>query len=70
MANPIDVQAYLSGMSYPATKQDLISKANENSAPSDVTDALDGLPDNTYTTPAEVQSALSGSSEEGNESEA
>ncbi|MDB5188931.1 MAG: hypothetical protein JWM92_529 [Candidatus Nomurabacteria bacterium] len=57
MANPIEIQSYLKGVAYPATKQELLDKAEENGASGEVTEALNALPDTTYNTPAEVQSA-------------
>lgn len=59
MINPIEIQTYLKGVSYPASRQQLIDKANENNATSEVMDALNALPDSEYQTPTEVQAALS-----------
>lgn len=50
----VDVQKYLSGVDYPATKQDLLDSAGDNDAPQEVIDALNGIAEKEYASPAEV----------------
>ena len=56
--NPIELQKHLKGVSYPASKQDLVSTAQGNDAPSDVVDALQGMDDSEYSGPDQVMAAL------------
>ncbi|MBA2530469.1 MAG: DUF2795 domain-containing protein [Euzebyales bacterium] len=46
--NPIEVQKALKGVSYPAIKGDLVSAAQGNGAASDISGALESLPDKEY----------------------
>lgn len=57
-ANPIDVQQYLEGVSYPASKQDLLDGASRNAAPDEVMTALENIADGEYQSPAEVSAAI------------
>jgi len=57
--NPIQVQKFLGGIDYPATKETLISKAKESGADSNVLDALQNIPDKEYDSPTAVSSAVS-----------
>lgn len=50
----IQVQKYLSGMSYPASKEDLIEHAKKNGAPKELLDELKELPDQEYDGPNRV----------------
>jgi Protein of unknown function (DUF2795) len=63
MANPspIDIQKALGGVDYPASAADLAKKAEDSGADNSVIEALRGLPDRQYETPAEVNKALGGS---------
>jgi hypothetical protein len=56
--NPIEVQKHLKGMSYPASREDLASTADQNGAPNDLVERLRSLPDQEYTGPDDVQEAL------------
>ena len=57
--NPIQIQKYLKGVDYPATKEDLINRAEEEGADDDILSMLDGLPDDEeFETPAAVSKAL------------
>lgn len=69
MVNPIELQKYLKGVDYPASKQELLDKAGENGAGADVTDALSALPDGSYGNPVEVQSALGTNESQSDEEE-
>jgi len=59
--NPIEVQRYLGGIDYPASKQTIIETAEDSGAGDDVLEALERLPERNYDDPTEVSSALSGS---------
>jgi hypothetical protein len=54
----IDVQKFLKGMDYPASKDELMTMAKQNKANDDVLDALDMLPEMDYESPADVTSEL------------
>jgi hypothetical protein len=56
--NPIQLQKHLKGVDYPASKQDLISHAQQQGADEDALSALEQLPDEQYETPAEVSKAI------------
>ncbi len=56
--NPIDLQKHLKGMSYPASKQELLDKAKENGADDEFQSALEGLSDGEFETPAAVNKAI------------
>jgi len=58
MANPIDVQSYLGGVTYPCDKQELIRYAKEKGADKRVINALNSLPDQEYGSPIDVSSEL------------
>jgi len=63
MANPspIDIQKALSGVDYPASAKDLVSKAEESGADESVLQALRNLPDKEYSKPTDVNEAIGGS---------
>lgn len=56
--NPIQIQKFLKGMDYPASKQDLIKHAEKQGADDNVRDVLGRLPDEQYQTPADVSQAV------------
>jgi hypothetical protein len=56
--NPIRVQQYLSGIEYPAIKQDLIEHANREGADFKVIEALEDLPNRDYRSPSDVSEEL------------
>lgn len=53
-ASPAAVERYLKGMKYPADKNNLVSKAKENSAPADVMHVLDKFTEKDYHSPIDV----------------
>lgn len=57
--NPIQVQKYLSGIEYPASKDDIVATAKQESAPDDVLEALGNIPDGDYDAPTAVTKAVS-----------
>jgi len=57
--NPIQVQKYLKGIDYPASKNDLIKCAEEHGADDNVRSTLEQLPDKEqFETPADVSKAI------------
>lgn len=59
--NPIQIQKFLGGIDYPAKREDLISRAKDSGADSNVMEALKALPDQEYDSPTAVSSAISDS---------
>ncbi|GAB3546100.1 hypothetical protein GCM10027404_05800 [Arthrobacter tumbae] len=57
--SPIDIQKALGGVSYPARKDDLVNNAETSGADGAVLDALRGIPDQEYESPADVSKAVS-----------
>ncbi len=49
--NPIQLQKYLKGVDYPASKQDLLERAKQEGADENVFSTLEQLPDEEYETP-------------------
>ncbi|MFJ6653957.1 DUF2795 domain-containing protein [Microbacterium sp. NPDC091313] len=58
---PIELQKYLGGVDYPASKDDLVSAARGNGAPDDLVSALENAGPDSFDSPTGVSSALSGS---------
>jgi hypothetical protein len=57
--NPIDVQRHLKGVAYPATREELLEAAREEDAPTEVEEALEGLPEEEqFDGPDEVMEAI------------
>lgn len=56
--NPIDLQKALNGMDYPADKKSLVDCARKNKADKTVVSRLDGLKENSFDGPNEVQKAM------------
>lgn len=56
--NPIQVQKFLSGVDYPAKKQDLIDCAKSQGADENVLKTLEQMPDDDFETPADVSQAI------------
>ncbi len=54
IVNPIQVQKFLSGVNYPASKQDLMKTAKSQGADQNVMDTLKKLPDRKYDAPTDV----------------
>jgi hypothetical protein len=59
--NPIEVQKHLKGMSYPATKDDVVSTAEQNGADDEVVTQLRGLDEEEFSGPDDVMRALGSS---------
>ncbi|GAA3696012.1 DUF2795 domain-containing protein [Nonomuraea antimicrobica] len=56
--NPIDLQKHLSGVDYPATKEDLIRAARKHNASDAIVKALQAMPDRQYDGPNAVSQAI------------
>ncbi|MEV0168168.1 uncharacterized protein DUF2795 [Nonomuraea fuscirosea] len=56
--NPIDLQRHLSGVDYPASKEDLVEAAREQDADDDIIEALEAMPDRQYDGPNAVSQAI------------
>lgn len=61
-ANPIQIQKYLKGVDYPATRDQLIENAKNLGADDSVCASLGQLPDEEFQTPTEVSQAFKGPS--------
>ena len=57
-ANPIQIQKFLKGVDYPASKSDLLENAERQGADEDVRARLEQLPEEEFETPADVSQAL------------
>jgi hypothetical protein len=51
------VQKYLHGADYPATRKDLLDQARQNSAPDEVMDVIQRMPDQEFGGPQDVMKA-------------
>ncbi len=60
MANssPIEVQKYLKGVDYPATKEDLLEKARHNGAKKEIISLIEELREDEFANPAEVSKGI------------
>lgn len=52
--SPANVQKYLHDVDYPASKQDLLDQARRNSAPPEILDTIERLPEDQFGGPQEV----------------
>ncbi|PPG66132.1 DUF2795 domain-containing protein [Rathayibacter rathayi] len=57
--NPIQIQKYLSGIDYPASRDTIVETAEKEGADGDILEALRAIPDVTYDKPTDVSSAVS-----------
>jgi len=57
---PIELQKYLGGVDYPATRDDLVRVARQNGAPDDLVAALENADKDSFDGPTAVSSAVSG----------
>jgi hypothetical protein len=53
-----ELEKYLKGVDYPASKSDLISKARSNGAPSEVIDMINSLMEDHFNSPVDVAKAF------------
>jgi hypothetical protein len=56
--SPIQIQKFLKGVDYPASKSDLLKNADREGADEEVRTTLEQLPDEEYESPADVSEAL------------
>ena len=63
-ANPIQIQKYLKGVDYPASKEALIKNARKMGADESICASLEQLPDEDFQTPADVREAFKGPSQD------
>ncbi|MEG8275011.1 DUF2795 domain-containing protein [Streptomyces sp. AHA2] len=56
--SPTDLQKALKGMDYPTDKQHLVERARSNNADDKVVSTLDGLKEDRFDGPNEVQKAV------------
>lgn len=56
--NPIQLQKFLKGVNYPASKSALIENARKLGADKNVCDSLEQLPDEKFQTPVDVSQAI------------
>lgn len=63
-ANPIQIQKYLKGVDYPASREQLIDNAKKLGADENICASLEQLPDEDFQTPAEVSQAFKGPSDD------
>jgi Protein of unknown function (DUF2795) len=57
-ANPVEVQAFLDGVSYPTRKGDLVREAERSGARREVRSTLQRLPEERFESPTEVSEAI------------
>jgi hypothetical protein len=56
---PIELQKYLAGVEYPASKSSLLETAKSNGAPDDLLSALESASQDEFDGPTAVSSAIS-----------
>jgi len=56
--NPIEVQKHLSGIEYPASKDEVVATAESNGAPQEIIEALQNMDAADFDGPDDVQAAL------------
>lgn len=57
-ADPIEVQKALKGISYPASKDDLVEQAENNGADDDLVEVLRNMEGTDFDGPTDVEAAL------------
>jgi hypothetical protein len=63
-ANPVQIQKFLKGVDYPASKAQLIENAKKMGADENILASLEQLPDKEFQTPADVSEEFKGPSED------
>ncbi len=58
--NPIQIQKYLGGLGYPASKKDILEKAREEGADAAVIDSLEQISDREYESPVALSREMGG----------
>lgn len=59
--NPIQLQKHLSGVDYPASREDLVNAARSHGADDQMLQALQAIPDRRYDGPSAVSKAVASS---------
>lgn len=57
--NPIQVEKYMKGVDYPASKEDLLNAAKRNGAEKQICDMIQNLPNQRFEKPTDITKALS-----------
>jgi len=57
--NPIELQKYLKGVEYPASKDDIVKAAENNGADDEIIDVLRNASESSFEKPTDVTKALS-----------
>lgn len=58
--NPIQLQKHLKGVDYPANKEELIKRAQQNGADDNAISVLQQIPNQEYQAPTDVSEAVGG----------
>lgn len=53
-----ELEKFLKGVDYPASKDDLLNKARDNGAPQEVIDMIDDLAGSSFNSPIDVSKAF------------
>lgn len=56
--SPVQMQKHLKGANYPASKDDLVRKAQDNNASDEIVQKIKQLPANSFGSPKDVMKAL------------
>ena len=56
--SPIQLQKHLKGTNYPASKRDLVQKAQQNNASDEIVQKIQRLPGDSFNSPKDVMKAL------------
>ncbi|HLN74438.1 MAG: DUF2795 domain-containing protein [Methylococcaceae bacterium] len=56
--SPIEIQQFLKGMDYPASKEELINHARSSRASEEIIAMLEGMRTNRFSSPSDVSNAL------------
>jgi uncharacterized protein DUF2795 len=56
--SPIELQKHLKGTNYPASKQDLVQRAQDNKASAEIVEKIRTLPADSFNSPKDVMKAL------------
>lgn len=56
--SPIEIQQFLKGMDYPASKEELINHARSSRASEEIIAMLEGMRTNRFNSPSDVSNAL------------
>lgn len=59
--SPAEVEKYLKGIDYPASKEDLLKTAKRNGAQEEVCETIQHLPNQQFAKPTDVAKAMGGS---------